>query len=470
MLFNSPVFLFFFLPLTLIGYYLTPKKLKNLFLLLASLFFYTWGEKELVVLIMASTFVDYSAGLIIEKGHRKLGLYLSIFFNLGLLFIFKYLNFTVYNLDSALIGLNLDNSFLKSYNEIILPLGISFYTFQTMSYTIDVYKGNVKATKNLINFGTYVALFPQLIAGPIVKYKDVEIQLINRKVDFAKFAEGIERFIIGLAKKMLIANHAAFLVDGIFGMPSEQLSTQLAWLGLVAYSIQLYFDFSGYSDMAIGLGKMFGFDFLENFNFPYISKSIREFWKRWHISLTNWFKEYVYFSLGGSRISVKRTYINLAILFFITGLWHGADWTFILWGMLHGFFIIIERLGLEKWLKKSAVLGHTYMILALFLTWPFVRCNNIGEAWLYFKKMFAFDFFDTSQFNDFYITSEVIAALLIGILFSTRVLLILQEKLVSHREKWGYLTIKYSLLILLFIISCVYISIDSYDPFIYFRF
>ena len=296
MLFNSPVFLFLFLPLTLGIYYLAPKRFRNLILLFASLFFYTWGEKELVVLILASTCIDYVAGILITKGYRKPGLYLSVFFNLGLLIVFKYLNFTVNNLKVFAEKFQIDSSFYDNYTDIILPLGISFYTFQTLSYTIDVYRGNVKATKNFIDFATYVTLFPQLIAGPIIKYKDVSEQLVSRYSNTIIFSEGIKRFIIGLAKKMLIANQCAFLADGIFNMPENELTTPLAWLGVIAYSLQIYYDFSGYSDMAIGLGKLFGFNFLENFNFPYIAKSIREFWQRWHISLSNWFKEYVYIS------------------------------------------------------------------------------------------------------------------------------------------------------------------------------
>ena len=469
MLFNSPIFLFLFLPLVLLVYYVCPKKLKNLLLLLASLFFYTWGEKELVLLICASALVDYIAALIIEGGRKKLGLWISIGFNLGLLFTFKYFNFTLNNLTYVFDLLSISTDKLSSVKEVILPLGISFYTFQTMSYTIDVYRGNVKATKNFINFATYVTLFPQLIAGPIIKYKDVAEQLVSRTTNAKQVSSGIRRFILGLAKKMLIANQCAFLSDGIFDIPESELTTPLAWLGVVAYSLQIYYDFSGYSDMAIGLGRMFGFSFLENFNFPFISKSIREFWQRWHISLSNWFKEYVYFSLGGNRLGKNRTYINLLIVFFVTGLWHGASWTFIVWGMLHGFFIILERLKLNTWLKKSKVVGHFYMIFALLITWPFFRCTTISEAWSYLVTMFSFNFNNTPYFYSYYFNIEVILALLFGIVFSTKIAPNLIDRVFPKRNM-KFEILSFSAAIALFILSSFYIAIDAYDPFIYFRF
>lgn len=469
MLFNSPIFLFLFLPLVLIAYYISPKRIKNLLLLLASLFFYTWGEGELVVLIFASAVIDYSAGILISSGKKKLGLWLSIIFNLGLLFTFKYLNFTLNNVVLVFDVLNISNENIKNFKEIVLPLGISFYTFQTMSYTIDVYKGNVKATKNFINFATYVTLFPQLIAGPIIKYKDVAEQLVSRTASPRKIGSGIRRFVLGLAKKMLIANQCAFLADGIFSMPESELTTPLAWLGVVAYSLQIYYDFSGYSDMAIGLGRMFGFDFMENFNFPFISKSIREFWQRWHISLSNWFKEYVYFSLGGNRLGEKRTYLNLLVVFFVTGIWHGASWTFIVWGMLHGLFIILERLRLNSVLSKSNFLGHFYLISVLLITWPFFRCESISEAWHYLMTMFSFNFKDTPSFYAYYMTTEVIIGLFTGILFATKIAPYILATWFKNRNL-KFELISYMATILLFILSSFYIAIDAYDPFIYFRF
>lgn len=340
MLFSSPVFLFLFLPFTLFIYYLLPSRFKNLFLLLVSLFFYTWGEKELVALIIISTLVDYSCGLIIKNGRRKTGLALSIIFNVGLLAYFKYSDFVCTNIVDllGLFSVSVDNAY--AFSNIALPLGISFYTFQTMSYTIDVYRGEVEANSNIIDFATYVTLFPQLIAGPIVRYKSIKDQLSSRKVTTSLMSEGIERFVIGLTKKMLIANNCALLADNIFNLHGDDLSAGLAWLGVIAYSFQIYFDFSGYSDMAIGLGKLFGFNFPENFNYPYTARSIREFWKRWHMTLSSWFRDYLYIPLGGNQHGPTRTYINLFIVFLITGLWHGANWTFIIWGLFHGLNVL----------------------------------------------------------------------------------------------------------------------------------
>lgn len=473
MLFSSPVFLFLFLPITLFVYYLLPKKLKNAFLLLISLGFYSWGEKELVVLILFSAVVDFSSALIIEKGKKKLGLFISILFNLGILLYFKYSDFAFSNLANLLTNLNLSEINASKFSDVILPLGISFYTFQTMSYTIDVYRGHVKASKNFLNFATYVTLFPQLIAGPIVRYKEVEVQLTNRESSISLFSEGVERFCIGLAKKMIIANNCAFLADGVFNMPHDEMSWVLAWLGIIAYSFQIYFDFSGYSDMAIGLGKMFGFNFPENFNFPYISKSIREFWRRWHMTLSFWFRDYVYISLGGNRKSNARTYFNLIIVFFVTGLWHGASWTFIVWGLIHGFFIIIERLGFSKTLDKlPKVISHFYLLLIVSLSWVFFRSDTIADAFSYIKAMFNFNVKTNVEFLQFHLSKETFIVLLLAILCSTPIFNKLHQFVIDRlKTNIKVLTYtKYVYLILIFIICCIYISVDSYNPFIYFRF
>ena len=468
MLFSSAIFLFVFLPLVLLGYYLMPKKLKNLFLLLTSLTFYTFGEKELVLIILASTVVDYSAGLIINKGYKKLGLALSILVNLSFLLYFKYATFVFENYHTLLQSVGLETNSLYNLPNIVLPLGISFYTFQTMSYTIDVYRGNVKANKNFINFATYVTLFPQLIAGPIVRYKDIEKQLIERKPNVKQFSEGVERFIIGLAKKMIIANNLAFLADGIFDVPTEFVSTPIAWLGVIAYAFQIYYDFSGYSDMAIGLGKMFGFEFLENFNYPYISKSIREFWRRWHISLSTWFRDYLYISLGGNRKGNARTYINLIIVFFITGLWHGASWNFVVWGLLHGLFLIIERLGFDKILQKlGKPISHIYTLLVVLITWVFFKTETLTDAFNYTAQLFSFKNVTDANFLSFYLTKEVLFAFVLAVLFSFPVYSKFEEKLIN---KSFYRYTKPILLIVIFIISILYIAVDSYNPFIYFRF
>ena len=468
MLFSSAIFLFLFLPILLLVYYITPKKLKNTLLLFASLTFYTFGEKELVLIIIVSTFIDYFAALIIEKYNKNLGLSISIIANLSFLLYFKYASFVFENYHAFLEFFNLQSEQLQSLPNITLPLGISFYTFQTMSYTIDVYRGNVKANKNFINFATYVTLFPQLIAGPIVRYKDIYKQLKYRNQNITQFSEGVERFIIGLAKKMIIANNLAFVADGIFNMPMNNISSLALWVGVLAYTFQIYYDFSGYSDMAIGLGKMFGFEFLENFNYPYVSKSIREFWQRWHISLSTWFRDYLYISLGGNRKGNSRTYINLIIVFFITGLWHGASWNFIVWGLFHGFFLILERIGLSKILDKlPKAISHIYTLLVVVIAWVLFRANTLYDALQYIKNMFSFKTDMNSGILEYYITKEVVFAFILALIFSFPIYKLTENKLVL---KSYYPILKMILLFVIFIISIMYIAVDTYNPFIYFRF
>lgn len=435
---------------------------------MASLGFYTFGEKELVLIILASTIIDFTAGIIIEKGHRKKGLLLSIIANLSFLLYFKYAVFAYENYYELLSILNINSNQLQSLPQIILPLGISFYTFQTMSYTIDVYRGEVKANKNFINFATYVTLFPQLIAGPIVRYKDIYKQLIDRNPTIVQFSQGVERFIIGLAKKMIIANNLALIADVIFETPTEFISSPVAWIGVIAYAFQIYYDFSGYSDMAIGLGKMFGFEFLENFNYPYISKSIREFWRRWHISLSTWFRDYLYISLGGNRKGNKRTYINLLIVFLITGLWHGASYNFIFWGLFHGLFLIIERLGFDKILiKLGKPFAHFYTLLVVLIAWVFFKTENLTDAFNYIIQLFKFEMVSEYKFLNNYLTIEIIMAFVLAILFSFPVYQYFDKK---HSKNRIFGFVKPILLILVFVISVMYIAVDSYNPFIYFRF
>ncbi len=474
MLFSSPIFLFLFLPLVLFVYFLTPKKFKNFTLLAFSLVFYTWGEKELVLLILLSAAVDYISGLIISKGKRKLGLYISITFNISILLYFKYANFISSNLISLLEGFNMSPEGALNFSNIALPIGISFYTFQTMSYTIDVYRGQVKACKNFIDFATYVTLFPQLIAGPIVRYAVIEKELKSRTVTTSLFYEGVERFIIGLSKKMIIANNCAVLADAIFNLPPSESSMLIAWLGTIVYSFQIYFDFSGYSDMAIGLGKMFGFNFPENFNYPYISKSIREFWRRWHITLSNWFKDYLYISLGGSREGKWRTYTNLIIVFFVTGLWHGANWTFIFWGLFHGLFIIIEWNFKDTDSKRPAFLSHLYFLFVLNISWVFFRNDTVTDAFHYLMTMFNFSLETNTAFLNFYLTKEMLIVLFAALLLSTPI----YKKIVSgvfnsnltSGTKNMFLPLKLIGLFILLFICFTYIATDSYNPFIYFRF
>lgn len=472
MLFSSPVFLFLFLPFTLFIYYLLPQKAKNLFLLLVSLCFYTWGEKELVILIILSTLIDYSCGLIIQNGRRKVGLILSIVFNLGILAYFKYSGFVFTNLVDFLGWFNVSLKDAYAFSNIALPLGISFYTFQTMSYTIDVYRGEVKANKNLIEFATYVTSFPQLIAGPIVRYKTIAKELSHRKVTPLLMSQGIERFIIGLAKKMLVANNCALLADNIFNLHHDNLSAGLAWLGVIAYSFQIYFDFSGYSDMAIGLGKLLGFNFPENFNYPYTATSIREFWKRWHITLSTWFRDYLYIPLGGNRRSNTRTYINLFVVFFLTGLWHGANWTFIIWGLFHGLLIVIERLGFGAVLKKiPKALAHFYLIFSICISWVFFRSDTLTEALHYINAMFSFQIMTNMDFLNYYLSTELLVVLLLATVLSMPV----YHKIKFYVNNAGtnlqfFESIRAFGLLALLVCCLFYIATDSYNPFIYFRF
>ena len=461
MLFSSPIFLFLFLPFSLALYYLAPKKKKNIILLALSLGFYTWGEKEMVILILLSALVDYSAALIISTGKKRIGLLVSIIFNLGILAYFKYFNFIVSNINIV--------------SNVVLPIGISFYTFQTMSYTVDVYRGHIKANKNFIDFAMYVTLFPQLIAGPIVRYSQIEKELKNRTTTTKLFTIGIQRFIIGLSKKMLIANNCAYFADAAFSLSENQSSALIAWIGIIAYTLQIYFDFSGYSDMAIGLGKMFGFNFPENFNYPYISKSIKEFWRRWHITLSEWFRDYLYISLGGNQKGNYRTYINLIIVFFLTGLWHGANWTFIIWGLFHGLFLIIERVGFGLFLKKqNRFLAHFYTLFVVVIGWVIFRSDNINQAINFIYTLFNFEASTNIGFLNFYLTKEVIIALILGLILSTPV----YQKVNLYFNKFKENTKLYKLsilsynagLILLLIICFYYIATDAYNPFIYFRF
>jgi len=470
MLFSDPIFLFLFLPLVLFIYWIAPKPYKNLVLFVCSISFYTWGEKELVILILLSTIIDYCCGLIISRGKKNLGLFISIFFNLSILIYFKYSGFILSNLSDLLQNSNMSVGLASKINNIVLPLGISFYTFQTMSYTIDVYRGNIKATGNFTTFATYVTLFPQLIAGPIVRYTEIEKELKYRSQSLSQFSSGVKRFIIGLAKKVIIANNCAILADAIFEMPVNEMSATIAWIGAIIYGLQIYFDFSGYSDMAIGLGKMFGFNIPENFNYPYIATSIREFWRRWHMTLSRWFKDYLYISLGGNRLGSIRTYINLFVVFFITGLWHGASWTFIAWGLFHGVFIILEKIGLQNILQKlPKLVSHIYLLIVVSISWVLFRSLNITDALYYIKAMFSFNKTTNLEFLSYYYSIELVLVTFVAILLSQPFfkIYILNSALFKSKHITYIKTVS---LLLLFILCCVYISVEAYNPFIYFRF
>ena len=431
---------------------------------------------------MLSITFNYLIGRGIGKnpGSRSSTKYLfaGVFLNVLFLGIFKYANFIVSNLNGLLDVLS-----YKPFDDpgIVLPVGISFYTFQAMSYLIDVYRKETDVQKNPFNLGLYIALFPQLIAGPIVRYHDIDQQISKRTVSSADFAYGIRRFIIGLAKKVLLGNNMGAIADLAFNSSADQLSTPLAWLGLVTYALHIYFDFSGYSDMAIGLGKMFGFTFLENFNYPYISRSIKEFWRRWHISLSSWFRDYLYVPLGGNRKGNPRTYLNLIIVFFITGLWHGASWSFVLWGFLHGFFLILERVGKGRFPGMFwRPLQHIYATFVVLMAWVLFRADSVSEAWSYYGALFG----NGAAQSDFMIYSKIanlefLLFFVISLLSATGVFVksgaFLETRLSGLCAKYQSLTEIYRVgqalfLIGIFILCSVYLITNTYNPFIYYRF
>lgn len=458
MVFSSILFIFRFLPIAMGIYFLTPKKLKNLSLLILSLIFYSWGEPRYFLLMIASIFVDYFISINIEKNNKNkkikiLLLAISIIFNVGILFFFKYINFFIENINS-IFNMSLNNV------KITLPLGISFYTFQTMSYTIDVFLGKVKAEKNIINFGAFVCLFPQLIAGPIVKYIDISKELKNRDINLDEIQEGIRLFILGLGSKVLIANNIGSLWNEVETMGFNNISTILAWMGIIAFSLQIYFDFNGYSLMAIGLGKILGFNFPNNFNYPYESRSITEFWRRWHITLGQWFKQYVYIPLGGNRLGRARTYFNLFIVWFLTGLWHGASYNFILWGLYFFILICIEKNGLLNLLNKHKLISHIYTIFFILVGWVLFAVIDLNKIINFLKKMFIFN-----AGNEWiYYLRNYIITYTIAIIFSTSFLKKIYNKFVKNN------IVDTIILITIFLLSIAYLVDSSYNPFLYFRF
>lgn len=446
---------------------------KNAFLFGASLIFYAWGEGPVVAVLLLSAGINFIAGRLIERGQRKPGLWLSLVGSLSLLFYYKYSNFAVDSARGFAEALSLPIAESMSLAAIALPIGISFYTFQGISYTLDIYWGRIRANKSFINYGTYVAMFPHQIAGPIVRYADIAPELAERHVTIEKFGVGAERFIIGLAKKVLLANTFASLADQIFNARLTDISPATAWLGIIGYSLQIYFDFSGYSDMAIGLGKMVGFDFKENFNYPYIARSVQDFWRRWHISLSSWFRDYVYIPLGGNRGSEAKTYRNLLIVFFVTGLWHGASWNFIVWGLFHGLFLLVERAGLGKRLEQApAFVGHVYTLLIVLVGWVFFRAVDLSSAMAYLGKMIGMGTQSESVAYppSFFLSAEVIVSILLGFVLATPVYHQFQrfwQKLPAP----GPRELAYSFVLFgLFIMAVMYLAADTYNPFIYFRF
>ena len=471
MLFSSMTFIYMFLPILCLIYFLSKKEFHNTILLIASLIFYAWGEPKYLAIMLLTIIINYYGAIFIEKypKYKKQILTLTIITNLGFLIYFKYFNFifeTINNVLNAHIDLL----------EIIMPLGISFYTFQSISYIVDVYRNETKAQKDVYKLALFICLFPQLIAGPIVKYHDINNQIENRDVTFEKVSEGVKRFIVGLSKKMLIANTMGAIADKIFILSPENFNFIIAWLGAISYSLQLYFDFSGYSDMAIGLGLMFGFRFKENFNYPYISKSLTEFWRRWHISLSTWFKEYVYIPLGGNRKGEIKTIRNLAIVFLFTGIWHGAAWNFIFWGILNGFIIILEKLfkinTKDVPLNKNNIvvnfIKHLYTIISFLLLWVIFRSENMTYAIKYIMNMFGLIKTNTINSNIFnYINNFDIFILIIAIISSTPLLMNKIQKYENNKIVKCILNLT---LIIFLILSTSKIANSTYNPFIYFRF
>ena len=473
MLFSSTFFLYIFLPLVLILYYGLCRKQgsRNILLLVASLGFYAWGEPKFVLVMLLSIIVNYYFGLLVEltRHTQKVRLYLTLMvtFNLGIMGIFKYLGFAVETINS-IGGLSL------TVPQIALPIGISFFTFQSISYVVDVYREHGKVLKNPLDVGLYIAFFPQLIAGPIVRYETVANEIHGRKETEEDFASGIVRFITGLSKKVLLSNQFALIADKAFALQGAgTLSVGMAWLGAISYMLQIYFDFAGYSDMAIGLGRMFGFHFNENFNFPYVAKSISDFWRKWHISLSTWFRDYVYIPLGGSRVGKVKLFRNIFVVWLLTGIWHGANWTFIVWGVYFGVILIIEKFtGLDKWLAKSKVVGHFYTLFLVLISWVFFRANSLGDAVSYLKYMFGMqDAALTTPLTHLYF-SENIMILIIGILAAL--------PFSKWAKRWYHMesvTIQKVMkllgmvaLVILFFTSVSYLVKGTYNPFIYFNF
>lgn len=464
MVFSSLVFLFAYLPITLLAYYLVPRQGRNIFLFIVNLIFYGWGEPKLVLLMVFNIFFNYIGGWLVDKYRadakkKKLFLILTCVLDIGILAVFKYTGMITETLN-MLPFLNIPEL------QISLPIGISFYTFQTMSYVIDVYRDDAPVSKNFINFGTYVALFPQLIAGPIVRYRDVAEQLVNRRETLEMFTKGVKLFMVGLAKKVIIANTMGTLTTNIFATTDEN-GVVGTWVGMIAYTFQIYFDFSGYSDMACGLGNMLGFEFLKNFNYPYIAKSITDFWRRWHISLSTWFKEYVYIPLGGNRKGVKRQILNLLIVWGLTGLWHGAAYNFVLWGLYYGLLLILEKFVLKKFLDRlPSFVQHIYTLFIVIIGWGLFYFTDVGQLGEFMVDLFNFGngICGNQAFN---LIMSNLPMLIIAAVASTPLAAMLYNRFEHTRFMWIPETL-YCMGIL--VVSTASLVNQSYNPFLYFRF
>lgn len=468
MLFSSVTFLFAFLPIVLVLYYIVPRAIKNILLLIASLFFYAWGEPVYIVLMVLSIMLNFVCGKEIadckdNKRAARRSLIFALVTNLLLLGLFKYYGFFIDTLNQ-IAPINIP------YRELALPIGISFYTFQAISYLMDVYRGEVKSQKNILNFALYICMFPQLIAGPIIRYTDIERQLKERNQSVIKFGSGVRHFIIGLGKKVILANGTGAVYEIIskeFGTKGN-LAVVTAWIGVLCYSLQIYFDFGGYSDMAIGLGKMFGFDFKKNFDYPYIAKSITDFWRRWHISLSTWFKEYVYIPLGGNRVTKSRQIFNLLVVWSLTGLWHGAAWNFMFWGFYYGVLLILEKFVVGRVIEKAPrVIQHLYTLVVVMIGWVFFFSNSLGEAFHYIGNMAGLGAGSFIDKESFFLLKSNWLLLVVGIIASTPVLIHFIKGLGSESK---YRWVPNTVYITLFIVSIAYLITNTFNPFLYFRF
>ncbi len=471
MVFSSLLFLFRFLPIVMILYFILPRKFRNALLFISSLIFYAWGEPVYVTLMIFSTVVDYTHGVLVNrfKNQGKMRaarcvVASSMIINLALLGFFKYSDFFILNINNIFgTGIPLLN--------LPLPIGISFYTFQTMSYTVDVYRGDAKVQRNIISFGAYVALFPQLIAGPIVQFKTIADQLDNRRENFDDFSEGVTRFMTGLGKKVLLANNAGIIWDTVLASNLDTLPVLSAWIGILAYSFQIYFDFSGYSDMAIGLGRMFGFKFLENFNYPYMSKSITEFWRRWHISLGSWFRDYVYIPLGGNRKGPARHIINICIVWLLTGFWHGANWNFILWGVYFGALLIIEKFFLLKLLKKlPAFVSHIYTLFFVVISWAIFAIEDMGVLGKYLAAMFGASGSLADNTSMYLLLTNAVLFVILAFAATPAPKMLAGRLLNKLGENVSGTVIKNVVFVAILVLSTAYLVDASYNPFLYFRF
>jgi alginate O-acetyltransferase complex protein AlgI len=483
MLFTEPTFLLLFLPATLLLYFAAPRAAKNLLLTAASLLFYAWGEWRFLPWLVASVALNYWLAVWLARtppsAKRRWILAFGIASDLALLLVFKYAGFAVQNLNGVLHLAHLGAVTLPA---ITLPLGISFFTFHKISYKVDVYRGNADAKKNPIDLALYILLFPQLIAGPIVRYNEISDQIVERQVRWPHLYLGVRRFIVGFGKKMILANTVALPADQIFSLPTNELTTPVAWLGIVCYTLQIYFDFSGYSDMAIGLASMFGFTFPENFNYPYLSTSITEFWRRWHISLSRWFRDYLYIPLGGNRAGALATYRNLLLVFFLCGLWHGASWTFVLWGLFHGGFLIVERLRIGKWLAAAPrPLQRVYTLGVVMIGWVFFRADGLRHAAGYLLALGGLARGSgAAQHLGLYLNGALLLALVAGMVGATPVCGWVQHRFsewtagadarLSRLAQAAAGGVSACALTLVFLVSAMMVAAGTYNPFIYFRF